>query len=261
MCNERFHFVFQLRDRGSLFPYDPVLFDKSFVLLEKLIEQHRIDLFVADRFGLALGIASHQIGIHLRHFLGDQAKGKRLRVIIFFVVAEADRLERIERFAGIVHRLDLVFVPARGYVTAAKSAAAGYGDRIRIGPNNGLRIGVDVADKAAVAHVRAERPDRDNVIGCGNASTRIETQGAVTVTGAVRERIIADSHVAATGGVTNESLKTNRRVAATIGVVHECAVAKCAIGDPIAVGIGESLKTDSRAKTDLLKPRGPVVKL
>ena len=117
-------------------------------------------------------------------------------------------------------------------------------------------MGVDVAEKAAVVHVRAERADTDKVIGCGNSTTGIEAQGSVIVASAVRERIIADSHVAAAGGVTNESLKTNRRVATTIGVVHECVVAKCAIGEPVKVGIGESLETDSRAKTDLLQAHG-----
>ena len=111
-----------------------------------------------------------------------------------------------------------------------------------------------MTDKAAVAHVRAERADTDKVIGCGSGTTGIEAQGNVIVAGAVRERIIADSRVAAAGGVTNESLKTNRRVSATIGVVHECVVTKCAVGEAIAGGVGKSLKADSRAKTDLLKP-------
>src|SRR5206468_6415521 len=43
--------------------------------LEELVKQHRIDLFVADRFGLALFIASYQIGIHLCYLLSDQAEG------------------------------------------------------------------------------------------------------------------------------------------------------------------------------------------
>ena len=150
-----------------------------------------------------------------------------------------------------------MLIPARRYVTAAKSAAAGYGDRIRIGPNNGLHVGVDVADKAAIVHVRAERADTDNVIGCRNSSTGIEAQGSVIVPGAVRERIVADSHVAAADGVINESLKTNRRVASTIGVVHECVVAKCVVSETNAGSITEGLKTDSRAKTDLLKPHRP----
>ena len=73
-------------------------------------------------------------------------------------------------------------------------------------------------------------------------------QGVDVASLAVRERIIADSNVAVADGVINESLKTNRRVAATIGVIHECVVAKCTVGDTNAGGIGQSLKTDSRAK-------------
>ena len=50
---------------------------------------------------------------------------------------------------------------------------------------------------------------------------------------------------------------SSRRVAATFGVIHECVVAECAVGEAIAGGIGKSLKTDNRAKTDLLKAQRP----
>jgi hypothetical protein len=51
--------------------------------------------------------------MHFGYFFGDQAKGNRLRSIILRVVAKADRVKRIDRFAGFVDWLDVVFVAAR----------------------------------------------------------------------------------------------------------------------------------------------------
>src|SRR6266545_5630356 len=143
------------------------------MLFEKLVKQHGVDLLVADRFGLAHGIASHEIGNHLGHFFGDQAKGKRLRGIILLVVTEADRLEPKEHFAGFVHRLDVMFIPARRYVSAAKSSGAGYRDRIRVSPNNGLHVEIGVADIAAAVYVRARCADTDDVTGRGDTAPGI----------------------------------------------------------------------------------------
>jgi len=70
---------FQLGDR--CFEIVALLCENGLQLLhllaffQELIEQHRIDLFVADCFGLSLSVPSHQSGTHLRHLLGDQAKG------------------------------------------------------------------------------------------------------------------------------------------------------------------------------------------
>jgi hypothetical protein len=50
------------------------------MLLEKLIEQHRIDRFVAHGLGLARFISHNQVVIQIRNFLRDQTKlGRRLR--------------------------------------------------------------------------------------------------------------------------------------------------------------------------------------
>ena len=91
------------------------------MLLEKLVKQHRVDLLVADRLGLPLAIAPNQIGAHLRHLLGDDAKGERLRGIKLLLVAKADWFELEERFAGFVRELDVVFIAPRRYVGPAKS--------------------------------------------------------------------------------------------------------------------------------------------
>ncbi len=63
LCSIRFY----LGDCGFLFLHFAVLF-------EKLVEQHGVHRFVADGVNLALGIASHQIGVHLFHVLGYETE-------------------------------------------------------------------------------------------------------------------------------------------------------------------------------------------
>ena len=123
------------------------------MLFEKLIEQHRVDLLVANGFGLSFWIATHQVRIHFGHFLRDQSKGNRLRSIVLLVVAKADRLKLIDRFAGCVHGLNVMFVSARRDVGSAKSAVAVYRNEIWIGANLRLNIRINLADVAAVADV------------------------------------------------------------------------------------------------------------
>ena len=158
------------------------------MLFKELVKQHGVDLVVADRFGLPLGIASDQISSYLGYLFSDQAKRSRLGRTIFFVVAEALRLEGKEHVAGFVHRLDVVFIPAGRDVPAAKSSGAGYGNRIRIRPNNGPHVGVDASDKATVIDVGARRADTDDVVGCGNAAAGSMAQGDVAATSAAKER-------------------------------------------------------------------------
>jgi hypothetical protein len=66
--NQSCNFVFQFGNRGFLFLNFVVLF-------EKLIEHHCVDLLVAHRLGLPLGIASDQFRTDLGYVLCDQAKG------------------------------------------------------------------------------------------------------------------------------------------------------------------------------------------
>jgi hypothetical protein len=165
------------------------------MLFKELVKQHGVDLVVTDRFGLPLWIASDQISTYLGYLLSDQAKRSRLGRTIFFVVAEAHRLEGKEHVAGFVHRLDVMFIPARRYVPATKSAAASDGNVIGVCINNGLHVAIDVADKAAVVHVRARRADTDDVVGCGNAAAGSMNQGDVAATSAAKERPKADGRV------------------------------------------------------------------
>jgi hypothetical protein len=55
--------------------YFPILLLASAVFFEELIEQHRVDLLIANGFGFAFRIAAQEIGIHFGYFLRDQTKG------------------------------------------------------------------------------------------------------------------------------------------------------------------------------------------
>src|SRR6266540_4916814 len=180
------------------------------------------DLVVADRFGLSLGIAPHQIGIHLSNLLGDQAKSQRLRGIIFLVVPEADRPERKNDFAGLVHRRDVVLIPPRRYVAPTQSAAAGYGDIIGVSSNDGLHVRVDLANIATVVHVLTGGTYTNNIIGGGHAGASIEAQGSVEVAGGVaKERIKTDGRVVSAVGVAIEGLNTEGGVAAAVCIAKK----------------------------------------
>jgi Chaperone of endosialidase len=52
------------------------------VFLEKFVEQHRIDGFVADGLWFAFLVTRDQLRADLSHVLGDQTKGERLRRIV-----------------------------------------------------------------------------------------------------------------------------------------------------------------------------------
>jgi hypothetical protein len=105
--------------------------------------------------------------MHFGHFLRDQSKGNRLRLIVMLVVAEAYRLESVDRFARSVHGLNIMFVSSRRHVRAAEPAIAVYRDQIWIGANLRLNVGINLADIAAVAHVLSTDADSNHVVGRG----------------------------------------------------------------------------------------------
>src|SRR5262249_44736892 len=77
------------------------------VLLEKLVEQHRVDLLVADRHGFTI-LPHNEAGIQVCDLLGDQTI--LLRVFPIAVESEGHWLEPVQRFTGLVHRLNVVLV-------------------------------------------------------------------------------------------------------------------------------------------------------
>ena len=112
MRNESFHLFLQLGDRRFLFLNLAILLLHFPMLFEKLVEQHRVHLVVAHGVNLAVLVAHDEVGIYLSYFLGNQAK---LRCVFLAVlVVECHGSERQDRFAGIVHRLDVTLESARG---------------------------------------------------------------------------------------------------------------------------------------------------
>src|SRR5882757_5986273 len=84
------------------------------MLFEKFVEQHRVYRFVAHSVGLALLVASNQIGVNLLHFFGHEAELRDTRGVKLVLVAEGHWLKRQDRFARLVHWLDRVLETVRG---------------------------------------------------------------------------------------------------------------------------------------------------
>jgi hypothetical protein len=77
------------------------------VLLEELVEQHVVDLLVVDGCDFTILAVHHELGIHLGDLLRDQTILRRgFPVAVEF---EGYWLEPVQRFTGLVHRLNVVF--------------------------------------------------------------------------------------------------------------------------------------------------------
>lgn len=126
--------------------------------------------------------------------------------------SEADRFQRVEHLAGSVHRLNVMFIPPRRYVTASKPAAAGYGNRIRISPNNRLHVQIDIADKDAAAHIGARRHDADNVSSRGNVAAGASAERDIAVSSAIGECISSYRRIEAASRVFKERAVTDDRL-------------------------------------------------
>src|SRR5215831_3229685 len=84
------------------------------VLFEKLVQQHRVYRFVANAHNLSFFIASNKLRIHFLYFLSNQAELWNLVWIQLLLVTEGHRLERKDRFAGLIHRLNSFLESRRG---------------------------------------------------------------------------------------------------------------------------------------------------
>src|SRR5437867_9158199 len=82
------------------------------MLFEEFVEQHRVDLVVADGVGFSVFVHPYQGGIHLCYFFSNQAKlGRVGRVVL---VVEGHWFERVDLFAGLAHRVNVLLEPLRG---------------------------------------------------------------------------------------------------------------------------------------------------
>src|SRR3954464_12093967 len=84
------------------------------MLLEELVEQHRVHRVVTNCVHLVLAVTSHQIRVHLFHFLGHKAKLRDSSGINSFLVMEGYRFKRQNRFTRFIHRLDRLLETPRG---------------------------------------------------------------------------------------------------------------------------------------------------
>ena len=113
LCGLFFHHCHEIFELPLLLGVVRFQFLNFAMLFEKLIEQHRVDLLIANGFRLAFWVATHQVRIHFGHFLCDQAKGNRLSSIVLLMVAKGNWVKRINGLARRMHWLNVMFVSAR----------------------------------------------------------------------------------------------------------------------------------------------------
>src|SRR6266511_2367841 len=145
--------------------------------------------------------------------------------IILLVVTKTYCFDSIDRFAGFLHRLDIMLIPARRDVGSAKSAAAIYSNKIGIGTDLGLHVRVDLADVAAVAHVLAidVRANANNAVGRRDAAAGLPAHSRVEdAAGVVKERATTDGGIEVAGGVALKRAVTGGGVIVAFGVAREC---------------------------------------
>src|SRR5206468_8406158 len=100
--SENFHSLLLLGNSGFQFSDRRLLFLDSFVLFQEFIEQHRVHCLVPHGVDFAILIAHHQLRIYLFYLLGYQPKLRNTLWIYLLLVTESDRLQRKERFAGLL---------------------------------------------------------------------------------------------------------------------------------------------------------------
>ena len=114
-----------------------------------------------------------------------------------------------------------MFVSARRDVRAAESAVAVYRNQIGVGPDLRLNIGIDLANVAAVAHIRATGADRDHAVSDSDGGSSENTQGDVPVAGSVvGQRRVAEGSVEEPLSVARECPNPDGDVGCAGGVGH-----------------------------------------
>src|SRR6266403_3903178 len=167
------------------------------MLFEELVEQHRVDLLVVDAHGFTIPAMRHETGIHLGDLLGDQTILRRgFPVAVEF---KGYWLEPVQCFTGLVHRLNVMFVPPGRVEDAHHVKLIDIYCCLAAGVAN--RLTEDAADEAGV------------IDGSKRACTRYADRDAVTdawsQTGAC---LVTDSDVRITVYVVIECVITDRCV-------------------------------------------------
>ena len=214
------------------------------MLLEKLVEQHRVHRLVTDRGDVALRVVGHQVGVHLRHLLGHEAELRDAQLVQLRLVMEGHRTQGQKSLTGSGHVGYVRFEPERGekhaqlasvvHVTSASTRpnrlTGNSGDKcatlaVPDADCIGLAIDTKIVD---VDIVRA----RDVEAGT-SAQRRVVAPGSVEIECAIsngnvaaadvvaRERAMAGGRVAVAGGITIKRESADRRVAGAGSIVKE----------------------------------------
>src|SRR5678816_3337119 len=88
-----------------------------------------------------------------------------------------------------------MFVSARRDVGASESAVAVYRNQIGIDAYLRLNIGIDLADKTAVAHICAYAANGNNVVGVHNVASGGNAQSDITGAGIVVTQCLSLIHI------------------------------------------------------------------
>ena len=153
------------------------------MLLEELVEQHRVDVLVAHGRDFTILVLHHEVGIHCGHLLGNQTVLGP--AVLIGVVFEGHRLERQNGFAGLVHRLNVVFeAPGRRGDAHDVKLIDKY---CFLGANVANRLIEDAADEAGVIEgskrTCTRYVDRDAVIdACPQTGAGLVTDSDVIIT-------------------------------------------------------------------------------
>src|SRR5262249_11859002 len=89
-----------------------LLLDECLVFFEEFIEQHHVNVLIADGVGFSLFVLEYQVRIDLCYFFSNQAKGGR--VVHLALVVEGHWSKRQNGFAGLAHGLNVLLEPRRG---------------------------------------------------------------------------------------------------------------------------------------------------
>ncbi len=144
---------------------------------------------------------------------------------------ERHRVEAKDSFAGLVHRCDLLFEPARG---AERAQLIGGVDHDWYGVSVVRCLPANLGDKAAAAHVCACGADTDNAIDRGDAAAgTIAQDHIVAASRVVVECIMTDRRVEVSGGVAEERFPAKSCVLLADGVVKN---GEHSIGRVLAAG-------------------------
>ena len=212
--------LFELRrENVNLF----LLFLVLAMLFEKLIEQHGVDLLVADRVGFSFFVHCYQRRIHLCYFFSNQAKLGDVGLVV--LVVEGHRFKRENRFTGLVHGVNILLEPLRGDTSTNTELT---GDRVNRyvateraitenASDKGLRlVSFEANTDGVVIGVSTTVANFDIVIASENGDASALAQRDVVGTGGIPERVSANGSVAVASCVRFERVKTDAGIIATI---------------------------------------------